>query len=196
MLRTRRDDRVKKNGKRGNEQMKQVELKLICELMKNSRRSDRELAKAIGTSQPTVTRIRNRLEKEGYIKEYTMLPDFKKLGFEIMALMLVRYSKEMTAEQYEKVKRAAKEYEKKNPRAVLMAVRGMGLGFDRAFISFHENYASYANTLYELQEQLPFNAVAGVDSFLVNLAGEEHYQPFTFFTVAQYLAKMKGKNES
>jgi DNA-binding Lrp family transcriptional regulator len=48
--------------------------------MKNSRKSDRQLARAIGTSQPTVTRIRSRLEKEGYIKEYTMIPDFGKLG--------------------------------------------------------------------------------------------------------------------
>ncbi len=171
--------------------MKEIELKLITELMKNSRRSDRELARAIGSSQPTVTRIRNRLEKEGYIKEYTMLPDFKKLGFEIMAIMLVRYSKEMTPEQYEKVKKAAKEYEKENPRAVLMAVTGMGLGFDRAFISFHEDYSSYTKTIYELQEKLPFRAVRGVDSFLVNLAAEEHYQPCTFSTIARYLLKIK-----
>ena len=36
--------------------LKDVELKLFSELMKNSRRSDRELAKVIGVSQPTVTR--------------------------------------------------------------------------------------------------------------------------------------------
>jgi DNA-binding Lrp family transcriptional regulator len=40
--------------------------------MKNSRRSDRELALVLGISQPTVTRLRTRLEKEGIIKEYTM----------------------------------------------------------------------------------------------------------------------------
>jgi DNA-binding Lrp family transcriptional regulator len=49
--------------------LREVELRLISELMKNSRKSDRELARTIGTSQPTVTRTRNRLEKEGYIKE-------------------------------------------------------------------------------------------------------------------------------
>ena len=63
--------------------MRKIEWKLISELMKNSRRSDRDLAKVIGKSQPTVTRTRTRLEKQGYIKEYTMLPDFQKLGFEI-----------------------------------------------------------------------------------------------------------------
>jgi Lrp/AsnC family transcriptional regulator for asnA, asnC and gidA len=66
--------------------MKEVELKLVSELMKNSRRSDRDLAKAIGVSQPTVTRTRSRLEREGIIREYTMIPDFGKLGYKIMAL--------------------------------------------------------------------------------------------------------------
>jgi DNA-binding Lrp family transcriptional regulator len=43
--------------------LKDVELKLISELMKNSRKSDRELAKKIGVSQPTVTRTRTKLQK-------------------------------------------------------------------------------------------------------------------------------------
>ena len=48
--------------------MKDVELKLISELMKNSRRSDRELAKTLGVSQPTVSRTLKRLETEGTLK--------------------------------------------------------------------------------------------------------------------------------
>jgi DNA-binding Lrp family transcriptional regulator len=44
--------------------MKDIERRLISELMKNSRRSDRELAKALGTSQPTITRTRGKLERE------------------------------------------------------------------------------------------------------------------------------------
>jgi DNA-binding Lrp family transcriptional regulator len=45
--------------------MKEVVLKLLAELLNDSRKSDRELAKAIGVSQPTVTRTRLKLEKEG-----------------------------------------------------------------------------------------------------------------------------------
>ncbi|MGD8566162.1 MAG: winged helix-turn-helix transcriptional regulator [Candidatus Bathyarchaeota archaeon] len=70
--------------------MRKLELTVISELMKNSRISDRELAKKIGKSQPTITRIRRRLEKEGYIREYSMLPDLSKLGYELMALTFVR----------------------------------------------------------------------------------------------------------
>jgi DNA-binding Lrp family transcriptional regulator len=46
---------------------------VLNELIKNSSRSDHKLAKAIGVFQPTVTRLRNQLEKEGYIQEYTVI---------------------------------------------------------------------------------------------------------------------------
>jgi len=39
-------------------------LKLLFALIKNSKRSDRDLAKILGFSQPTVTRLRKALEKE------------------------------------------------------------------------------------------------------------------------------------
>ena len=61
--------------------MKDTELKVVVELMKNSRRSDRELARAIGMSQPTVTRTRTGLEKRGIIKEYTMVQVMYSLVF-------------------------------------------------------------------------------------------------------------------
>jgi DNA-binding Lrp family transcriptional regulator len=48
--------------------LKDVELKLLSELLKDSRRSDRELAKVVGVSQLTVTRVRSKLEKSGVIK--------------------------------------------------------------------------------------------------------------------------------
>ena len=173
--------------------MKNVELKLISELMKNSRRSDRDLAKAIGTSQPTVTRTRTRLEKQGYIKEYTMIPDFQKLGFEIMALTFVKYTKELTEKEYEKVKQTAKECEKNYPTAVLMAVTGTGLSYDRVFISFHENYASVMKMMRTVK-QLPFRAVANVENFLVSLTGGDHYQLCTLSVIANYLLTMMKKS--
>jgi len=48
------------------------------------------LARAVGVSQPTVSRMIKKLEKEGYIKEYTMVPDFQKLGYHLLALLLIK----------------------------------------------------------------------------------------------------------
>ncbi len=39
-------------------ELKPIDYKILFELMKDSHRSDRQLAKALGVSQPTVTRRR------------------------------------------------------------------------------------------------------------------------------------------
>jgi len=59
--------------------MKQEKMvNLLREMIRNSRRSDRELAKALGTSQPTVTRNRKLLDP--YIRSYTVVTEFAQLG--------------------------------------------------------------------------------------------------------------------
>ena len=65
-------------------------MKLLLELLKDSKRSDRELAKVLGVSQPTVSRMRSKLVKEGVIKSFTVIPDFVKMGYEILAITLVK----------------------------------------------------------------------------------------------------------
>jgi len=66
--------------------MKKRMMSLLLELLKDSKRSDRELAKVLGISQPTVSRMRWRLVKRGIIKDFTIIPDFVKMGYEIMAI--------------------------------------------------------------------------------------------------------------
>lgn len=81
--------------------MKTTKMKLISELMKNSRRSDRDLAKTIGVSQPTVSRLIKKHEKEGVIKEYTTIPGFRKFGFELLVFTLVKLEKFLSSEEIE-----------------------------------------------------------------------------------------------
>src|SRR3972149_10571178 len=68
-------------------------LQLLQELVKNSKRSDRDLAKILGVSQPTLTRMRKRLEREGYILDYTAIPNVAKLGFEIISFTFLNIDK-------------------------------------------------------------------------------------------------------
>jgi len=172
--------------------MKDLELKLISELMKNSRKSDRELARAIGASQPTVTRIRSKLEKEGYVKEYTMLPDFRKLGYELLALTFVRLRKDLGEVEIEKARKTARESMKKVGFGFLMLERGIGLEYDGAFLTLHESYSSYVEFVNWLK-QFSFLEVSGVESFLINLADEVRYLPLTFSVLAQHVLRMKEK---
>jgi len=171
--------------------MKEIELKLISELMKNGRKSDRELAKAIGVSQPTISRTRSRLEKKGIIKEYTMIPDFSKLGFKIMAITFA-LSRPLDKEESRKAMKALVESVKEKYFEFIMLERGQGLGCDGVIISLHKDYNSYLKVL-EWLKQLDFLKVDKTDSFLINLDDEVRYRPLTFSTIANVLLQTEKK---
>jgi len=95
--------------------MKDTELKLISELMKNSQRSDRELAQAIGVSQPTVTRTKAKLKREGYLLEYTLIPNFEKLGYEIFDLTFASIKQTFSLEQAEEARKTALGWQRDHP---------------------------------------------------------------------------------
>ena len=174
--------------------MKDIRLKLLSELIKNSKTSDRELALRLGVSQPTVSRIRAKLEKEGYIKEYTMIPDFGKLGFEIMTITLVKLKRELTKEELDRIWKFAEGFTKKNPFSYMMAANGNGLGYNRVIIALHEDYADFVRFVRATRE-VPFAELGAFDSFMISLS-DDHYQPLTFSIVAKYLLAMKDKATS
>lgn len=190
--------------------MREIELKVLSELMKNSRRSDRELAKAIGSSQPRVSRIRKRLEKEGYIREYTMIPDFAKLGLGIMALTFSHFASPLGKEELEKVKKIYREKTEKTREAegtarlqIVLQEEGRGLGHSGVTISFHKDYASFVefmrlaeqNSHVELKDSaktFPILKIDKIENFLLNLKDENRYVPLTFANLAKYVAKLKN----
>ena len=173
---------------RQGETMKNVELRLVAELMKNGRKSDRELAKAIGVSQPTITRARSRLEKEGIIKEYSVIPDFRKLGFELMAFTFCRFARELSDEEFKEVRKHSIEIARKRNPASLMALNGLGLGYNRLFITFHKSYSSYLQAVSDARA-FPYVDPSSVESFIVSLVDEPHFQTLTLSAIANYLLK-------
>ena len=159
--------------------------------MKNSRRSDRELAKVLGASQPTVTRVRRRLEKEGYLREYTVIPDFNKVGFQLAAFILVRMKTNLSAEEVEKARQISmKDMIEKAPDEIVLFERGMGGGYDGIIISFHKNYSDYSKIIERIREY-PFVDASATLSFLIDLNDKIHYRYFTFSTLAKYLLTMQ-----
>ena len=167
--------------------MKNVDLKLISELMQNSRRSDRELAKKLSVSQPTITRTRTRLEKEGLIKEYTLIPDFRKLGYTLASLTFVRLKSKLSREEIQKAREiTTRDFLKNAPSEIVIFERGMGMGFTGVIIAFHKDYASYTR-LKDRTREYDFIDQHRTDSFLIDLQDEVHYRYLTFSTLAQNL---------
>lgn len=128
---------------------KELPQKLLRELLKNSKRSDRELAKVLGVSQPTITRARHNLEREGVIQDYTVVPDFKKMGFELMTITLVRLRPEVLSPE---IMAKAQEYTAKFPGLILSSA-GEGMGMNGMSIGFHKNYTEYQHHLNKVRTE-------------------------------------------
>jgi DNA-binding Lrp family transcriptional regulator len=173
--------------------MKDLERKLLSELLKNSRRSDRELAKAIGTSQPTTTRLRTKLEKEGYIREYTIIPNFSKIGYTIMAMNFFKLDPKLTEQEIEGFRKAHPDTMGKDPSAVVLIHRGIGLGYDSVIVSFHQNYSSYDAFRKHTKRSMGPN-ITEMNTFLINIE-ENNTLPPTFAFLARHLLKSSNKNQ-
>lgn len=165
--------------------LKEVDLRLIRELIRNSRKSDRELSRVLGVSQPTVSRKRAWLEKHGFI-EYSGVPDLRKLGFDVLAITFGNWRRD----KYPDTKvDAAKEFVRKHANLIFLS-SGRGLGSDRVGISVHRDYSDYASFMNEVKSDWgEFMEVTG--SFLISLSADEPLRSITFKYLADYIEKSK-----
>jgi DNA-binding Lrp family transcriptional regulator len=170
--------------------MKDIELRLVIELLKNSHRSDRELAKAIGISQPTVSRTKERLEKQGMIKEYTIIPDYVQLGFSLMSITFTKMKGSLSEETIEDLKKGARKSLSEHPTAFILGNLGMGLNADYVAIAFHRDYNEYSEFMKTIRE-FPSVNIDETRSFIINLLDKNQFQPLSFSLMARYLAKAK-----
>lgn len=176
--------------------LRKIDYQVLAELMKNAKNSDRKLSQKIGVSQPTVTRIRLRLEKEGYIREYTAIPDFTKLGYELMAISFVKLKSTLTAEQVKEAQKRsfalAKKSQEAGPFEVIMAERGDGMRYNGVFISYHKNYSDF-HRFRQWLRQFEFFEVAGSDQFLISLHDKIRYLPLTMSNLVRHMLIEVGK---
>lgn len=142
-------------------------LRLLRELLKNSRRSDREIAKLFGSSQPTVSRMRSQLDKKEYIKTYTVIPDFAKLGYEILAFTFAKLKYYPSTADAKNILQRTEDWVNKRPN-VIFATDGEGLGSDIMMISFHRSYSKYAEFMRTYAMDWA-EVISGFQSFIVSL---------------------------
>jgi DNA-binding Lrp family transcriptional regulator len=166
---------------------KNIELKLISEFMKNSKRSDRELAKAIGVSQPTITRARTRLEKEELLY-YTTIPDFGKLGFEIMALSFYRWRTEANEELIMNRDAILEKLATflSNHKNIIFTANGQGFGMERMMISVHKSYTDYSRLMDAVRREWG-KYLAQTNSFVISLDSDVIGRTLTLNHLAEYL---------
>ena len=81
----------------------EIDRKLLKELLKDSKRSYRELAKAIGVSAATVINHVQRLESAGVIKDYAIRLDHERLGYELTVITEITVSKGKLLETDEEI---------------------------------------------------------------------------------------------
>jgi len=159
-------------------------MQLLLELLKDSKRSDRDLAKVLGVSQATASRTRGRLVKEGMIKEFTIIPNFAKMGFEIMAITVGKFKVPSSPEMVER----GKKWMNDQPN-VIFASRASGMGKNAVIISLHKDYTDYNNFFQKSMSDWA-DAIEAHDNILITLKGEV-IKPLSL----GYLAKLFERQE-
>jgi len=169
--------------------LRDIEREVLSGLIKNSRLSDRELAKRIGSSQPTVTRTRRRLEQKGIVKEYTVFPDWKKTGYDILVVTFARIDTFVYQEMSQKkgFRDEILAFLQRNP-SIIFATSGTGLsGMERMIISIHKNYSEYAKLKSEITRR--WGMIAKLESFVVSLEGDDIILPLSLRNFTNNLQK-------
>jgi DNA-binding Lrp family transcriptional regulator len=165
--------------------MKQQKLlRLLKEMLRNAKRSDREIARELGVSQPTVTRTRSRLEKE-YIETYTVVPDFAKLGYEILAFTFIKMKAYLSADESGKILKRASDWAHQHPN-IVFAADGEGLGKDLVMVSFHKDYSLYSEFMRIFAMDWR-DMIGDFSSFLVNVGSRSKIKPFDLKYLAEDL---------
>jgi DNA-binding Lrp family transcriptional regulator len=172
--------------------LKEIQKRVLMELIGNCKRSDRELAKALDISQPTVTRVRTWLEKNNFIREYTVIPKFSKVGLEIIAFIFFRIRVGATKDTLVEIHKKTDTFLKNHPN-VILALRGEGMGSDGILVSLHKDFASFTQFMRELKTETVNTEVVG--NFLASLKTTEQYRCLTLKPIKEYLENLKKEEE-
>jgi DNA-binding Lrp family transcriptional regulator len=152
---------------------------LLNELLKDSSRSDRELARTMGVSQPTVSRIKKDLIAKGIIQGFTIIPNFYEMGYKLFVFTFVKIKTLLASyEEMQKGEEIVKEWMKKQSNVVFSDYcRGMGI--DGFMASLHKSYEDFDKFIKKHNQELG-HLINDVQSVIVNLGRAEAIKPFHF----------------
>jgi DNA-binding Lrp family transcriptional regulator len=139
------------------------EREVLYELLLNGRASDQEIAKEIGTSRPTVAKIRKRLEEEGIIISYHPVIDYEKIDLHINAITMFRWKDYSSKKELEHVTNYITQC-----KEVILFLRGEGMQKSKVLVSVHKDLKSYEEFIRALKVILKDDA-DDVESFLSSI---------------------------
>lgn len=170
--------------------IKPLDYKILAELLRNSKVSDRTLAKKLGKSQPTITRRRSKLERS-LIEGYTIMPQLREIGFEIIALTFIAGKRDQLGRgKFEQAQEKAKKWHDAHPN-VIFAASGHGMGWTGVVVSLHTSYSDYVK--FKSEHDTEFSEyLADTESFLMDLNPKMTLKTFH----VKYLADVKFPQES
>jgi DNA-binding Lrp family transcriptional regulator len=167
--------------------MKKIMMNLLWELIKDSKRSDRDMAKVLGVSQPTTTRMRTALVNEGMIKKFTVIPDLPKMGYDVAAFTFVKI-RLGTEFDREEMRKKGKDWAMKQPN-IVYSTGCEGMGMNGLIVSIHKDYSDYYQFVIELRGAWA-TELLDIQSFLVSLKNTEVVtKPYSL----EYLEKLQEK---
>ncbi len=171
------DKVVKKKMVDRKTQEKQEILKVLFTLMAQGNKSERAISKDLGITHTTLSRRIRKLEQEGYIQEYTAIPNLHKLGIDILVFTFVSSADAVTPAPGE-----FHVWAEKYP-AILCFLQDEGLGATNfVIVSMHRNYEEYVELFKKLQKDaiLMKNILQNVkvNSFVFR-TGREFPKPFS-----------------
>jgi DNA-binding Lrp family transcriptional regulator len=160
--------------------MKEKMKRLLFELIKNSKNSDRNLAKILGVSQPTITRMRKKLEEKAII-EYTVTPNLTELGYELMAVTFVSIKGSVKSEEERKT---LEKWMMEQPN-IVFACDGNGIGANVMMVSIHKDYTDFLGLITKLRMERA-ETIGEVKTFVSSIKGGVILKPYSL----KYLEKV------
>jgi DNA-binding Lrp family transcriptional regulator len=143
-----------------NDNLKNREKELLFQLLRNSKLSDREIAKKLKTSQSTITRTRHKLENR-FIQSYTVVPDLSRLDIRLIAFTFGSCPTP-TPERKEKVD----DFIVEQPN-IVFAGHGEGLGKTGFIVSFHKDFSDYTDFVRKVRLECK-GFGENIESFIVS----------------------------
>jgi len=159
------------------------DVQVLRELLKDSSRSDREIAKTVGASQPTISRIRKRLLQTGAIRSFSAIPNFSKMGFKLMALTFVKIKHEFSNHQTRNEDHTKAQEWLKNQPNVIFSDYCRGLDMNAFSISLHFSYHDFEEFIKKHNQDIGHN-ILELETVLVDLSSNSQIKPFDFSSLA------------